>query len=43
MRERITPDLVRLTLWAGCLTYCAGLWVWIKVDQIRHPDEWPTP
>lgn len=39
MRSRITPDLLRISLWVGTLTYCGLAWCWHTIDTIRHPDE----
>lgn len=43
MRQRLTPDHLRLALWAGCLTYCAAMWCWLRIDQARNPNPWPAP
>lgn len=37
--RRIPPGGVRLILWAAGVTYCAGYWVWLKVDDVLHPRQ----
>jgi hypothetical protein len=39
MRQRITPDLVRIGILAATVAYIAGLWCWMRLDALLHPDE----
>jgi hypothetical protein len=41
MRQRLTPEAIRLTLWIGTLTYCGIAWCWYAIDTIRDPN--PDP
>lgn len=39
MRPTLPPGALRLILWAALMTYCAGAWAWMRIDDLIHPAE----
>jgi hypothetical protein len=41
MARPLPPGALRLALWLGLMAYCGGVWVWLRVDDLLHPEIQP--